>query len=153
MVVRGRTRRCLLEKTGKRTLWQYGDVTFTDPIGQPPIDFFLFELKRGYSKDISVLDFIDKTGKPPILIKWWDKAEGEREDAGRKETLIIFRRNRRKTCVMIRLHFFADLMGFCGNYHGDRLAYVTHAKGKDNKVILDYKGFFDWFSPATLEVL
>ena len=96
-------------KKGKTTAYSYGDVTMVDPIGQPFIDSCLLELKRGYSKDISVLDFVDRGKGKPLLLKWWDKATKEKHKAGRKYVLIILRRNARMPCVLISTAFLTDV--------------------------------------------
>lgn len=139
-------------KQGKKTNYQYGDVTFTDPVGKPLIEYFLFELKRGYTNTISVLDFLDKTGKDTVLLEWWKKAEGEKELAERSETMIIFKRNRRRTCVMLAVGFFGVLEEFIGQWVGKLIEVVDYDK-EIKLVVVDYKEFFNWFTPKTLEVL
>lgn len=122
-------------KQNKKTPYEYGDVSFTDPIGKPFIDYFLVELKRGYSGGarldneqlsacldcedqkekkikkmlaksrkaggLDVLDFVDSNKKEPLLMHWWAKAEMECSEAGRKEPLIIFKRDGKQTGVML----------------------------------------------------
>ena len=77
-------------KKQKKTAYEYGDITFTDPIGKPLIDLILFENKAGYSRDIDVVDFIDSAKKEPFLLRWWKKAETERALAERSYSIIIF---------------------------------------------------------------
>ena len=99
------------------------------------------------------MDFIDKTGKDPILLEWWKKAEGERKEGNRKQSIIIFKRNRRNTCVMIRLKFLVDLVSRLSKIPADILVLEKVNNGVDDFIIMDYLEFFKWFTPATLEVL
>jgi hypothetical protein len=56
-------------KKNVATAYSSGDVTFIDPIGQPFIDALMIELKRGYTSEIAILDFLDKSKGQPILAK------------------------------------------------------------------------------------
>lgn len=129
-------------KKSQKTAYEYGDITFTDPDGKPFIDYFLVELKRGYSGggrldakrlveilnnlkqgkvntsnaensikkllahsrksgSLTVLDLVD-SDKELQLLQWWNKATEECKDAGRKEPIIIFKRDGKKECVMVK---------------------------------------------------
>jgi len=103
-------------KRNVSTAYSQGDITFIDPIGSPFIDTCLLELKRGYTKDIEVLNFVDKVKGEPILVKWWTKGEKEREESGRKWTMIIFRRDRHKSCVMISSSMVKEIEMFYDTY-------------------------------------
>jgi len=60
-------------KTGGQTFGQYGDVQATDPIGQPLLDLFSIEIKRGYSK-ATLSDFVDSKQKAkPQLQKFLEQ--------------------------------------------------------------------------------
>jgi len=102
-------------KRGKKTENSYGDVGYTKPEGKPLIDLLLLELKRGYTTQISALDFVDQLvkRKPPILKQWWDKAEAERKEAGRKYTVIIFRRDSHQACIFMSPELFSTLCNYC----------------------------------------
>ena len=58
-------------KRGSTTKNHYGDITATDPIGQPLLDVVTLELKRGYSS-CSIADLLDKPNKsaPTWYEKW-----------------------------------------------------------------------------------
>ena len=122
----------------------YGDVGWIDPIGQSFLDNCLLELKRGYTHEISILDFIDKAKGVPILIQWWDKATGERHLAGRKYTVLIFRRDRHKSCIMISGNMFSDLQNWFGDFPKDRIEINTY---KYNLIIIDFEIFLSWCHP------
>jgi hypothetical protein len=100
-------------KDGKTTKNSSGDLTLIDPIGQPFLDFFHIEIKRGYTKEIDLLDFLDRTKGKTQLFQWWAKCEKERKREKRKHSLVIFRRNNRETCVMMSNVCFAEL---CDNF-------------------------------------
>src|SRR3990167_8795780 len=87
-----------------------GDIGYIDPIGKPFIDICLIEIKRGYSSEIELLGSIDGK-KEPLLLKWFEKAEGERKHSGRKVVLLITKRDRKSPCIWfneIGIKFFED---------------------------------------------
>lgn len=103
-------------KCGLKTADSYGDICTIDPIGKPLTDLILFELKKGYSQEIQILSFLDlpeKRGaiklKKPVLLRWWEKAEEERNFAGREYSIIIFRRDDKNIMVMCNEHFMFHL--------------------------------------------
>jgi hypothetical protein len=126
------------------TAYSYGDVTFIDPAGQPFIDSCLLELKRGYSKDISILDFIDRNRGIPILAGWWEKATDERTLSGRKYTMLIFKRDRHKSCVMISRKMVSNIMDWFGDFSSDEIYVSTK---KYNLVVMDLEVFLSWCHP------
>ena len=131
-------------KRGIKTAYSYGDVTFIDPIGKPFIDSCLLELKRGYTKGIDVLDFLDKKKGIPLLVKWWDKATEERHLAGRKYTTIIFRRDRHKACVMISQKMYNAIELWFGSTTQNRIQIkTTHF----DLAIVDFESFLQWCNP------
>jgi hypothetical protein len=131
-------------KKGKKTAYAYGDVTFTDPIGQPFISKCLLELKRGYTKDISILDFLDKNKGEPILLKWWNKSEKERRLAKRKYILIIFRRDRHKSCILMKGTLFGKMQDMFGAFNNN----ILHIKYKNLKLVaIELDKFLDWCHP------
>ena len=58
-------------KFGKRTSGSYGDINAVDPIGQPLLRYFTFELKRGRSHGLPA-DLIDC--KPTKKVRPFEKA-------------------------------------------------------------------------------
>jgi len=86
-----------------------GDIMAISEGGKIFTRNFLVELKRGYSKQISVLSFIDsldKLKKKPILFDWWMKAEKERLQHKRKWSIIIFKKDRKQICVFLSQEVF-----------------------------------------------
>ena len=90
----------------KKTSGQHGDVCATDPCGQPFIDVFMLELKRGYTTS-SIIDTIDKGARnKPIYQKWIEKAEDSVKKCGALTWLLIHKRDGRKPMVFYRPAFF-----------------------------------------------
>ena len=131
-------------KRNLKTPNSYGDVSYLDVAGKPFIDKVLLELKRGYTKDISILDFLDKNKGEPLLLKWWNKAEKERRLANRKYILIIFRRDRHKSCVLLKGSLFGKIQDLFGTFEND----ILHIKHKDLKLVaVQLESFLDWCHP------
>jgi len=163
-------------KKAKSTENSAGDVGYLDISGKPFIDYFMLELKRGFtkkrrknyekikaaiaindsenkalkravkennSKGIDVLDFIDSNGSV-LLDEWWNKAEKECIQAGRKEVLFIFKRDGKKPCVMMHQLFFATL---CAVFDEGTELIMIHNK----YVIISLDRFLEWVTADILK--
>ena len=89
-------------KAGKRTVNTHGDVLAIDPIGQPFLDLFVLELKRGYNR-ATVHDLLDrpKKAKPQVYEQWIAKARRTAADAGVPHWLIVHKRDFREPMVLV----------------------------------------------------
>jgi hypothetical protein len=91
-------------RRGKKTTFgQYGDIQATDPIGQPLIDAFTIEVKKGYNK-LSIQDLIDvipKKDRKHPLEKIIEKVEFDCRRAKSKSWMLIWKRDRRKCLVIL----------------------------------------------------
>src|SRR5574343_1504424 len=89
-------------KGGRKTFGQYGDVQATDPIGQPLIDLFSIEIKRGYPQATlsTVLDASPKMKRQPLLL-FADQALRSCEQSGAWSWMVIHKRDQRKATVLI----------------------------------------------------
>ena len=91
-------------RQNKDTYGQSGDIQAVDPIGQPLLDAFTCELKRGYSK-YTITDMLDK--RPRMAIQQWEKhvrqAHTDSKNAGSKYWMLISRRDRREALADIPL--------------------------------------------------
>lgn len=94
-------------KTGKDTALQGGDITASDPVGEPLIKVWSIECKTGYGKKTDkgisrwdILDLIDSRQKETVLEKMWAQCVRDAELTNR-QPILIFRRNGRKPCVML----------------------------------------------------
>ncbi len=89
----------------KKTSGQFGDICATDPIGQPLIDTFMFELKNGYSKH-TLSDLVDKGRKnKPMYEKWIKKASKSAEECGAETWLLIHKRDGRVPMIFWTNHY------------------------------------------------
>jgi len=150
-------------KKGIRTADSYGDITSLRSNGKPLTKTVLLELKRGYTgkkgkkstRYISILDLIDtpenkNRKKEPVIMEWWKDAQVKRKEAGRKRVFIIFRRDRKNTCIMMSRSSFKQLEKINGpmifppycwnwiNYNGKEFMVFT----------TDH--FFGWCDPASM---
>lgn len=105
------------KKSNKDTAYQSGDITCSDPIGEPLINKWSIECKTGYGK-WDVLDLIEGKIKKTKLIEFWEQAC---KDAIKKEPILIFRRKGKGACICIRTKYF---VGF-SNAHIDNLQTIS----------------------------
>jgi hypothetical protein len=142
-------------KKNVTTAYSSGDVTFIDPIGQPFIDALMIELKRGYTSEIAILDFLDKSKGQPILAKWWDKAVKEKTEAGRKYPMLIFKRDRHKICMLLSMNLHFEMQDWFGPYLADRIRISTGGYDLMSVGLADWMKWChpDFFYPTKLEEL
>jgi hypothetical protein len=133
----------------------YGDLGTDDPIGKPLTDLILFEFKKGYSKEIQILSFLDlpkRRGaiemKDPILLRWWKKAEEERQYAKRKFVNIIFRRDDKEIVVMCSEGFMFHLRVI--NKSLERPPIITYRKDLSEEGLCFIK-YEDWKKYVSIE--
>jgi len=134
----------------EKTPYEYGDITFSEPVAKPLIDFLLIENKSGYKDTINVLDFVDSPRKHPQLLKWWWKCEKEKEAAGRYYSVIIFRRTRKSKCIMVPEDLFTIFEDWCGGYLHNTIDLYSK-KEKEEWVIVDFTEFLNWVTPETID--
>jgi hypothetical protein len=99
-------------KQGKDTKHQHGDLTATDPVGEPLCRVLNFELKRGYNR-ATLSDLLDRPGKAAeqTYEEWIRKAREVQVRAGTLGWLIIHRRDRREALVTGPQELCRDLIG------------------------------------------
>lgn len=112
-------------KSGKHTSGSYGDITAVDHIGDPLLKFFCIELKKGYTKDIDVLDLIDGKKKVPTIVKFWKQVEKATKEANALTSLLIFERNRKNTSIVIKRKWIAELENYAGEFNGNSIV-INH---------------------------
>ena len=137
-------------RKSKKTPYEYGDITFSEPEAKPLIDFFLIENKSGYKDMINILDFVDSPRKHPQLIKWWWKCENEKELANRCHSIIIFRRNMKSKCIMLPTELFSTLEMWCNDFAGNELSICYN---EDRWVVILFEDFLKWVTPETIKQL
>lgn len=99
-------------KKGKTTANSEGDLCAIDPIGQPLMDRFVIELKKGYNKD-SLIDLVDSpVGKQVGMYPKWIKKVKEQAEKDRKQWLLIVKKDRRKELIVFNniTAYFLDLV-------------------------------------------
>ena len=80
-------------KRGKKTRFQYGDMTFTDPVGQPLIEAFNFEFKNYKTYDL-LSAFAQTDPNKSWLVMW---TEGRVDaDLSHREPILITKKNQHK---------------------------------------------------------
>jgi len=130
------------KKAGKDTAYQSGDITCSDPIGKALLDFLSIECKTGYGSKIKsgtarwdVLDLIDSKQKEPVLLKMWHQCESDAEKSN-KEPLLIFRRNQRTPCVVMRTKLLNSLI----EYFNTPMSTIKAGR----LTIMGLEEFFEW---------
>lgn len=98
-------------RKGKSTAGQYGDVSAVDSIGEPLLQVFSIELKRGYSANSfgDMFDFPAKAKKQ----KWevfYSQAKASAEASGARYWMLIWRRDRRKALVFMPLEVMMEVV-------------------------------------------
>lgn len=137
-------------KQGKTTKHQYGDLTFTDPTGKLLIDYFLIELKRGYP-DLGILILVDGKQKVPVLVKWWQKAEEEKEFGERKAVILIIKRDYKHPIIVFDERTLSKLENFCGEWKKDIASiYLTAIEKK--LIVIPLYPFLQFCSSETMRL-
>ena len=102
-------------KSGKKTKNQYGDVGATDLMGQPLLDLVTIEIKRGYNSS-TIADLLDKPlgAAKQRYEEWIEKIIKTSEEAKTPYWLLITRRDRRETIIVLLDDFGRKLCNFGG---------------------------------------
>lgn len=98
-------------KKGKKTSGSYGDLAAIDPLGQPLLELFTIEIKRGYSKDTihDLLDLPAKRQKNSTYGKWFTKVQRDAKAAGSISWLLITRRDQRRALAFVPVATFNSI--------------------------------------------
>lgn len=94
-----------------KTFGQDGDMQATNPIGQPFIDLFTVELKRGY-KDATLSSLIDapEGAKVQPFMHFIEQAHRSAKNANTPYWLIIHKKDRREAIIYYPRTFFQDAL-------------------------------------------
>jgi len=97
-------------RKGKDTHGQHGDIIAVDPIGEPLIDLFTIELKRGYAT-ATPYDVIDRyiSASMQKWEKWIAQVYESHEQAGSFAWWLITRRDFRESILFMPLDVFLQL--------------------------------------------
>lgn len=87
-------------RKGKDTHGQHGDILAVDPIGEPLIDLFTIELKRGYNTK-TMFDLLDRpaTAAYQKWEEWINQVSESMFQAGSYSFLLITKRDRRSALI------------------------------------------------------
>jgi len=144
-------------KSGKDTAYQGGDITFTDPIGEPLIKVWNIEIKSGYGgrekiKDSTgkvikkiqhrwdLLDILDSSQKQTAFETMWEQCCRDANLSDRVPVL-IFRRNQRKVCVAILSSYKRKLVEFFGPPTCKTIEYKNNYL---RILVMPFENFLDW---------
>lgn len=129
-----------------------GDISALDSIGQKLIDLCIFELKSGYTKQyasqsIQIIELIDtRNKKDPLIVKWIKKIQKESKQHKRKHAIIIFRRDRKNSCILIFKNTW-NILTKNNNYSTNNINMAIVHYGKDIFAIMKLYDFFNWCDP------
>ena len=127
----------------------YGDIGLLDPVGEPLLRIVTWELKKGYTKDLDIIDLLD--GKTANMFeKFWLKACKDADQAfvagwGSAPFLVI-RRNNKMPLLVMHYAFHLKLIDYCGPMKEGPLASLR--KGNILIRIMRLNDFLDWCSPG-----
>ena len=96
-------------KRGKMTRFQYGDMTFTDPIGQPMIEAINFEFKNYKTYDL--LSAFTQTDPNKSWLVFWAETRVDAALSGRTPVLIT-KKNQHKMIMWMPRALFNALYSF-----------------------------------------
>jgi hypothetical protein len=125
-----------------------GDVCALHFSGQPFVDHFIVELKKGYSREIDVLKMVDAAPrrKPCVLTQWLEKAWREVTENNRVEAWLIFQRDRAKPMLVFRDDFLRNLESSIDkSYPYPSIHVLTNAMFWRFVVLREFLG---WYKPA-----
>jgi len=130
-------------KKGKTSI-NYGDILAEDSTGQPLLDIFVIELKKGYNKS-NILDEVDTASDSHPFRKNLDQVIRD-SIAANKEPLLIFHRDRKKPCVCFYKTRFLKMTDFFGGLP-PKSPMIILDDGFFDFVIFKLEDFFNWAKP------
>lgn len=97
-------------RKGRKTHGQHGDITATNPIGEPLIDLITIEIKRGYSAH-TVADVLDCPSLAAVQKweGWLEQVYESHEQAGSYSWMLITKRDRREPLCFFPYRLFRRL--------------------------------------------
>jgi hypothetical protein len=98
-------------RKGQSTHGQHGDIAAVDPIGEPLINLFTIELKRGYSS-VTPFDLLDRSSRASTQMfeKWWNQVWESHKMSGSTSLMMITKRDRREAMIYLPYRFVVDHM-------------------------------------------
>jgi hypothetical protein len=151
---------------GRHTYGQFGDMSATDPIGEPLLRLFSFEFKRGYNRE-TIFDLVDRTpnhnqDKPFPIVQFMDQSYKGHTNSGSLSWALVHKRDRRHPVIMFPGETLQDLVVDDGQgaplhfSEGDRLKEIAdHAYewGMVHEPIPDWDAFLEVKPPFFGEII
>jgi hypothetical protein len=138
-------RATIRHRAGKSTANADGDIAAVDESGKSFIRHYLVEIKRGYTKQLDILNFVDSKSDS-ILFKWTRKARHECHRAGRQTILIIIKRDRKEPFVIITKNHFNELVSHFGEFPG-RFIRLGERQSRSVYVLIKLDAYLNWIDP------
>lgn len=140
------------KKGEEGTIYQAGDITFSNDIIKPFFDYYSLELKSGYNKKKKTetgnivttwdtLEILDSNQKEPLFIKFWKQCSNDAFDSGRRP-MLIFRRNQRKSCIALSSYEFHNMLDFFGDF--GRPQFIIYTDEIKNIIIVNFNDWKSW---------
>ena len=99
---------------------------------------------KGSSSIIDALNLIDSNEKRNLLLSWWLDLEEKRKFVKAKASLLVFRRDGKKTCIMMETWVYYELCDFvnCSPYDNNHIDIMDGLGGIDPLIIMRLEDFF-----------
>lgn len=135
-------------RKGKKTANSCGDIMALDPIGEPLLKLFCFELKRGYNR-ATIADLLDAPEKAAkqTYAKWFEQAEQSRKDSGALCWALIVQRDRREAIIYLP-SYYKKVIGYSEWY----CCHFWVHELSDSVVAVDLKSFLRDYSPDDIQI-
>ena len=129
-----------------------GDIGLLDSKGEDFLKCCVIEIKRGYSLQFDLLNYLDGTKSEGILFKFWDKIYND-GDKLNKEPLLIFRRDRKNVCIVLKPSLISKIMYDSGPFLGKKIIighdFIHSLEESKKTIILLFSEFLDWAKPIS----
>lgn len=125
---------------GKKTRYQYGDMTFTDPIGKSIIEYASFEFK--FHKKFSVLGVLHNVDFQADWMVSWAKAWRDGE-LSQRNPILITKQNHGKPVMWVTRDAFTGSLSsitpanMIKNYISECVVEITREKDKKKRTVVE----------------
>lgn len=134
-------------RKGKSTKNHSGDICATDAVGQPLLDMFTIEAKKGYNR-ATIADLLDKPGAAlQVYEEWILQASESAKQAGTPYWMIVHRRDKRNAIVLMEREAFLLLWKDDGKSLSEETQLVFTPKGGEDITIITLEQFFNNTDP------
>lgn len=136
-------------KQGLCTENMCGDVCASAEIGFAFTDYFMTEIKRGYTDKLSFIELVDKPDKKTLKIKnWVRKAERQRKENFRRGLLVIIKRDYANPFCIIDTNSFFRLCSYSMTALGDK--YLEFSIDRRKYFAITFSAFLKFLNPGDI---